>query len=399
MSDTLVTVEKVSKKFCRRLKRSLWYGVKDLGAELIGRNNTHKELRKDEFWAVKDISFEVKRGDCLGLIGRNGAGKTTLLKLLNGLIKPDEGRITMKGKIGALLELGAGFNPILTGKENIYNRAAVLGMPKRQVDRILDEIIDFAEIEDFIDAPVQNYSSGMTVRLGFAVAAYMEPDILIVDEVLAVGDVGFRAKCFNAIYEIMQKSAVILVSHSMPQISRVCTDIMTMNGGKSVFQGKDVPKGIDIYYSHFEDERSMVIGGDKATILEVILESNGVKDIYKINHLDELTVHIRARIDPAIEYPTFAVALMNQELQLVSQCSTYFDQFEICNSGKELFASVNMGKMNLNPGIYSVTVDITAENYGTNLVRHKGVKTLRVNGEHVCYAPMLICGKWRLNGF
>src|SRR5210317_1944929 len=172
MSDkVLIRVENVSKKFCRTLKRSLWYAVKDIAGELFGRNNSESRLRPGEFWAVDNASFELKRGDCLGLIGPNGAGKSTLLKMLNGLIKPDKGRITMRGRVGALIELGAGFNPILTGRENIYVNAAVLGIPKQEVDKKLDAIIEFAEIDDFINTPVQSYSSGMKVRLGFAVAA------------------------------------------------------------------------------------------------------------------------------------------------------------------------------------------------------------------------------------
>ena len=189
----LIQVDRVSKRFCRDLKRSLWYGVKDMTAELFGQSRAVDDLRKGEFWAVEDVSFAVRRGECVGLIGPNGAGKSTLLKMLNGLIKPDAGRITMRGRVGALIELGTGFNPILTGRENIYNNAAVLGLDKAFVDRRLDDIIAFAEIGDAIDAPVRSYSSGMKVRLGFAVAAHMEPDVLLIDEVLAVGDAGFRA--------------------------------------------------------------------------------------------------------------------------------------------------------------------------------------------------------------
>ena len=274
--EVLVRVEGVSKKFCRSLKKSLWYGVCDIASELnpFGRTrafansnqslttedtestegNTgvnqltdsaeffegHSQaglqmdsekltsirsanescasgeqigsdsesvliseicgkkmadgrdregLRDGEFWAVQDVSFELRRGECLGLIGHNGAGKTTLLKMLNGLIKPDAGSITMRGRVGALIALGAGFNPILTGRENIYINGSVLGLTKKEIDAKIDEIIDFAEIREFIDMPVQSYSSGMSVRLGFAVAANLEPDILILDEVLAVGDI------------------------------------------------------------------------------------------------------------------------------------------------------------------------------------------------------------------
>ena len=160
-------VEHASKKFCRSLRRSLWYGTIDMAGELVGGGGRHDRLRNDEFWAVRDVSFELKRGECLGLIGRNGAGKTTLLKMLNGLIKPDHGRIEIRGRVGAVIALGAGFNPILTGARTSIVNASVLGLTRQEIDEKLDEIIDFADIGDLIDAPVQSYSSGMQVRLGF----------------------------------------------------------------------------------------------------------------------------------------------------------------------------------------------------------------------------------------
>ncbi|MBA4057225.1 MAG: ABC transporter ATP-binding protein, partial [Marivirga sp.] len=225
--EVLIRVEGVSKKFCRNLKRSLWYGVRDIAQGMFG-GNPSSELRKDEFWAVRDMNFEVRRGECLGLIGHNGAGKSTLLKMLNGLIGPDEGRIEIHGKIGALIELGAGFNPMLTGSENIYNNGAVLGFTKADIDRKFSEIVAFSELEEFINMPVQNYSSGMKVRLGFAIAAQMEPDVLIIDEVLAVGDIGFVLKCFNVIDKLLENTCVIFVSHSMPMVSRICTELILM---------------------------------------------------------------------------------------------------------------------------------------------------------------------------
>ena len=267
-NEVLVRVEGVSKKFCRSLKRSLWYGLCDIAGELspFARHGAggmeqrasiaaeggslilatsysppvkpaaaaqDEDLREGEFYAVRDVSFELRRGECLGLIGHNGAGKTTLLKLLNGLIKPDRGRIEMNGRVGALIALGAGFNPILTGRENIYINGAVLGLSKKEIDGKIDEIIDFAEIGKFIDSPVQNYSSGMSVRLGFAVATTLDPDVLILDEVLAVGDAAFRAKCYSRIGKIQQKAAVIFVSHSMDQVGNVCSRICGMSKGRA----------------------------------------------------------------------------------------------------------------------------------------------------------------------
>jgi len=254
-NEVLVKVENVSKKFCRDLKKSLWYGVSDIACELTGRNNQNRNLRPKEFWALKDISFELKRGEVLGLIGRNGAGKTTLLKVLNNLIKPDAGRVTMRGRVGALIALGAGFNPILTGRENVYVNGAVLGLTKKEIDAKFDEIVDFAELWEFIDTPVQSYSSGMQVRLGFAVATTMNPDILLLDEVLAVGDAGFRFKCYNRIASLYESAAVIFVSHSMDQVARTCTKVLMIHSGHILHYG-DVKTALHYYEKVNRENRS-----------------------------------------------------------------------------------------------------------------------------------------------
>lgn len=233
MAETLVKVENLSKKFCRRLRRSLWYGIRDIGGELTGSKRNRVKLRKEEFWALRDIGFEIKQGELVGLIGANGAGKTTLLKLLSGLIKPDEGEITIRGKIQALIALGAGFNPILTARENIYINGAVLGFSKKEMDKLIDEIMDFAEIDEFIDMPVQSYSSGMQVRLGFAVAVNLKPDILIVDEVLAVGDASFRRKARQKMMELLHSGiSVLFVSHNMAMISSMTSRCIYLDKGQ-----------------------------------------------------------------------------------------------------------------------------------------------------------------------
>jgi lipopolysaccharide transport system ATP-binding protein len=236
-SDVLVRVEHVSKKFCRNLRRSLWYGVQDLGSELIGQKRNHETLRRDEFWAVDDVSFELKRGECLGLIGHNGAGKTTLLRMLNGLITPDRGRIAMRGRVGALISLGAGFNPILSGRENIYTNAAILGFSHNDVKSRFDEIVRFSGLEDFLDAPVQSYSAGMHVRLGFSIASHLDVDVLLLDEVLAVGDIGFRTRCYNRLAKLKEQVAAILISHQMPDVARLCDRAILLDGGRTIFGG------------------------------------------------------------------------------------------------------------------------------------------------------------------
>jgi lipopolysaccharide transport system ATP-binding protein len=235
MSEVIIRCQDVSKKFCRDLRQSLWYGVQDVVADLLrfsGTNLEGKTLRAGEFYASHGVSFEVRSGECLGLIGRNGAGKTTLLKMLNGLIKPDTGRIELRGRTGALIALGAGFNPILSGRENVYVNGSILGLSKREIRSRFDEIVGFAGLEDFIDAPVQSYSSGMKVRLGFAVATEIRPEILLVDEVLAVGDADFRVRCAGRIRDLMSSGcAVVLVSHDMNQIANLADNALWLDKG------------------------------------------------------------------------------------------------------------------------------------------------------------------------
>ena len=243
MSQAALTVEGLSKKFCRSLKRSLWYGIEDLASEMFLRRGGRGRLRRDEFWSLKDVNFGVAQGETLGLVGHNGAGKSTLLKLVNGLIKPDEGRIRIRGRIGALIELGAGFHPVLTGRENIFVNAAILGLSRGEVERRLGEIIDFAEIGEFIDAPVQSYSSGMKVRLGFSVAAHLNPDVLLIDEVLSVGDAAFRKRCVDRLSDYRRRGGtIIFVSHNAAVVEAMCDRVLWLDHGRVVEVGE--PAGI-----------------------------------------------------------------------------------------------------------------------------------------------------------
>ena len=197
----------------------------------IGESD-QRSSRGDVLWALKDVSFEVNEGDILGIIGRNGAGKSTLLKILSRITAPTEGRVSMKGRVGSLLEVGTGFHPELTGRENIYLNGTLLGMNRSEVDRKLDEIVDFAEMAQFVDTPVKRYSSGMTVRLAFAVAAHLEPEILIFDEVLAVGDAAFQRKCLGKMKDVAGSGRTILfVSHNMASINALCDRGLLLQSG------------------------------------------------------------------------------------------------------------------------------------------------------------------------
>jgi lipopolysaccharide transport system ATP-binding protein len=398
-NDTLISVESVSKKFCRRLKRSLWYGVQDIGTELLGRAKK-PELRKHEFWAVNDVSFELKRGECLGLIGHNGAGKSTLLKMLNGLIKPDKGRITMKGRIGALIELGTGFNPILTGRENIYNNGAVLGFSKKEIDKKFDSIIDFAEIGDFIDTPVQNYSSGMKVRLGFSVAAQMDPDILLVDEVLAVGDLNFKLKCFNLIDQIVERCAVIFVSHSMQLVSRLCNQILMMEGGVEKYQGPDVSEGIDKYYSSLSGTRTDFIRSDSEIKILKVTVNNSEEEMPLIKRLDDLNVTLHIEIDSKFEQAVSSITLFDYEQKAIGVCMNEEPinrVGEVMNrqNGKSSIAlNVKIPRINLSKGIYYITFSMAENVRSKPIARLNNIKAFQVSSQRDVWPPLELEGIW-----
>ncbi len=237
-NDVVVSVKNVSKKFCKHLKRSMAYGIMDLSKNLLGIKPDSTTARKDEFWAVDDVNFELRRGESVALIGLNGSGKTTLLRLLTGIFPPDKGEIIVKGRVGALIAVGAGFHPHMTGRENIYLNGTILGMSRDDIDSRYQEIIDFADIGDFSDAPVATYSSGMSVRLGFAIAVQINPQVLLIDEILAVGDVGFRMKCFNKILSLMNEgTTVIVVSHNLAELSRVTDCSIVVDNGRIIYNG------------------------------------------------------------------------------------------------------------------------------------------------------------------
>jgi ABC-type polysaccharide/polyol phosphate transport system ATPase subunit len=237
--DVVVRVDHVSKKYCKSVKKSMLYAASDITRNLLGLSTRPGKLRPQEFWAVDNVSFELKQGESIGLVGPNGSGKTTSLQMINGIFWPDKGEITVRGRVGALIAVGAGFHPMLSGRENIYVNAAILGMTKSEVDRKFDSIIDFADIGDFLDTPVKHYSSGMFVRLGFAVAAHCDPDILLVDEVLAVGDASFQRKCLNHLMELKKNgTSFILVSHNMQSVEGVADKGIVFNKGQVVYQGE-----------------------------------------------------------------------------------------------------------------------------------------------------------------
>lgn len=407
MSEALVKVEGLSKKFCRNLKKSLWYGLKDIAGEISGRNR-ERLLRLGEFWAVDDVSFQLRKGECLGLIGPNGAGKSTLLKMLNGLIKPDRGRIEMHGRIGALIELGAGFNPILTGRENIYINGSVLGFSKQEIDRKFDAIVAFSELEEFIDTPLQNYSSGMKVRLGFSIAAQMDPDVLLVDEVLAVGDVGFRIKCYNEIYRIMENAAVIFVSHSMPQVGKVCTSGLLMNKGRVSIRSSNISDIITGYYDLFEGEKRTLEGSGKVQVDSIRfgnphneVEFSCINEInqdycHEIDLDKPLHIGLNYSVAPEIDRYSILISITDVDQKLVSQIIPPEEPFKNSTGQQETLLEID--SMILNTGKYSISVHFLKDqetDWGETLLGVRSLLKFSVKrNSFLGSSPVLHAAKW-----
>ncbi|WP_286760397.1 polysaccharide ABC transporter ATP-binding protein [Salegentibacter sp. UBA1130] len=395
--EVLVKVEGLSKKFCKDLKTSLWYGVKDLFSNVKG-NKEERLLRDQEFWAVKDISFELRRGECLGLIGHNGAGKSTLLKILNGLINPDAGKVTVKGRVGALIELGAGFNPILTGRENVFNNGAILGFTRKEINDKLEEIIDFAEIREFIDMPVQNYSSGMKVRLGFAIAAQMEPDVLIIDEVLAVGDMGFKLKCFKTIDEILPKTAIIFVSHSMPQVSRLCSEIILLSNGKVNYQGDDVAKAIDLYYTQFANNETNIMFDDGSIILEKVelLDTNeNSGDIPQIQWGRDLKLYFAFIIKKGITVPQFTINIFDKEQRPIAILEENKESSPLTLIDNKIKFIVTHRNLQLSKGIYFISIHVSQGKLKAPILRLNDILSFQILHEKDIWHPFLLSSEFK----
>ncbi len=369
MSDVAIRVEDVSKLYqlgevgTGTLSRDIerWWasvrGKEDPFAK-IGQLNDRTTKAESEFvWALKDINFEVKKGEVLGIIGRNGAGKSTLLKILSKITSPTKGKIYLDGRIASLLEVGTGFHPEMTGRENIFMNGAILGMRKKEIQKKFDAIVDFAGVEKYIDTPVKRYSSGMYVRLAFAVAAFLEPEILIVDEVLAVGDAEFQKKCLGRMKDVSvnEGRTVLFVSHNMEAIRRLCDLSLVMEQGQINFIG-EVYNGIDFYNNAsskltqteiFENEFLRI------NSFEILTENN----ISLIEN--DLLVKCAIFFKIGIKNPVFGIIIKNRFNYPIA--STYYNDFQEdinIEIGKEYFFEVLIPKYSFATGEYSIELDI-----------------------------------------
>src|SRR5579872_1497639 len=254
--ETVIKVENIGKKYILKHEQADRY--KTFAGTLTNIIKSPVQKSKEEFWALNDVSFDIKQGERVGIIGRNGAGKSTLLKVLSRIVTPTKGRIEITGRVSSLLEVGTGFHPELSGRENIFLNGSILGMSRKEIESKFDEIVAFAEVEKFLDTPVKRYSSGMYVRLAFAVAAHLEPEILIVDEVLAVGDVAFQRKCIGKMNDAADEGRTILfVSHNMGYITALCNKCMLLNAGRTDYFG-DINECIKKYNDQNESHSNAV---------------------------------------------------------------------------------------------------------------------------------------------
>lgn len=333
--STVITVENLGKKYsishqkreeCSSLRDAITTGMstfcRNLTAPFNRQSPKHQNFSAEveDFWALKDISFEVNQGDRIGIIGRNGAGKSTLLKILSRITEPTTGSIRIKGRVASLLEVGTGFHPELTGRENIFLNGAILGMHREEILRKFDEIVEFSEIEKFLDTPVKRYSSGMYVRLAFAVAAHLEPEILIVDEVLAVGDAQFQKKCLGKMEEQqLSGRTVIFVSHNMGAIRELCSKVIVLKSGEIIFNGPS-DYGICRYMESVTTSNELLAkdfsGPLAGSVLIQSIEINGTNTNTSITPADELIFTLRGACIKPLDKFRFSISVMNDGVRI-----------------------------------------------------------------------------------
>jgi len=365
----VIEFKQVSKAYRRQQGRSsLRDALAQLMGQVAGRNGPDDA---DTFWALSDVSFEVNESETLGLIGPNGAGKTTVLKLISRVAKPTSGHIAVGGRLSALIELGAGFHPDLTGRENIYLNASILGLKRQEIDAKFDEIVEFAELSEFIDMPVKRYSSGMYVRLGFSVAAHVDPDVLLIDEVLAVGDYMFKDKCVQRINAFREAGkTMIIVSHNKEMIQKLCSRVVFLHKGKVVFQG-DTREGLDLYHTGFAGEslRGERRNGEatlperEMVITDVILLDKDGQRRNSFLTAEPMTVRIHFRANAPVDNPVF-FSRVREGYKIVHGTTTArFDIAGHFEPGDEGIAEAHYETLNLLNGTYNINVGIMRDHF------------------------------------
>jgi len=327
-------------------------------------------LTPEFIWALKDVSFQVKHGEVLGIIGRNGAGKSTLLKIISRITAPTEGTVKINGSVGSLLEVGTGFHPELTGRENIFLNGSILGMSRKEINKKFDEIVDFAEVEKFIDTPVKRYSSGMYLRLAFAVAAHLDPEILIVDEVLAVGDIEFQRKCVGKMSNIAEEGRTVLfVSHNVNSIQQLCTNGLILNKGNIIFEGdskSSVKYYLDILKQNSNEEVNRlkiprVKKGVFVNKCEILNHCS--KSTTTLNYGEEFSVQLEIKSDSKFKNLSIYLGIDTiQQARVTTVVSSDNEKFYSIESNEKLNVIIIFNDLVLSPGSYFIYVAIRNSN-------------------------------------
>ena len=389
MSDVLIRFDRVSKKY--RLHQGWYFSLRDEAASLARRIFRGTGAPQDEFWALRDVSFDVRRGETIGLIGANGAGKSTTLKILSRVTVPSAGVVTVAGKVGALIEIGAGFHPELTGRENVYLNGAIMGMRRRELDTKFDRIVSFADIGRLLDTPIKYYSSGMVVRLGFAVAAHIDPEILLVDEVLAVGDAAFQAKCLNKLAELKeQRRTILLVSHTMPNILQHSTRVLWIDHGE--IRGFGEPEetverylGSVVVARRVDNDLMSDRGeGDSPIRIQRVRVHKGWQgDGEPLEHGGRAVVEVTYHAAGAVSDPVVSVTFHDVRGQLLGGLTTRLDGVKVDASRQEGVVRLVLSPVILTRGAYTVGVAIYDRRIRQCLDMKPNAATFTVEGPSV----------------
>lgn len=389
---SIIKVEKLSKKYILRhqqresytaLRDVITEKVKSIGRKVLHPFTTHHSpytnSSQEEFWALKDVSFEINQGDRVGIIGRNGAGKSTLLKILSRITEPTSGKVIIKGRVASLLEVGTGFHPELTGRENIFLNGAILGMGKVEIKRKFDEIVTFAEVERFLDTPVKHYSSGMYVRLAFAIAAHLEPEILVVDEVLAVGDAQFQKKCLGKMEDVGREGRTVLfVSHNMGAISALCNKGVVLRAGEIAYQG-GIHDAVAAYNGFLLDSELSVKnctrrGGSGGVRISRVWVTNVLdRKVQKILSFAELHLHLEAEVDEGYRHNQNIVigfGIDSLEGQRLVTCVSSWTGKYIKTCGETLKITCHLPSMPLVNDKYLISASVSYHNETLDYVEH-----------------------------
>jgi homopolymeric O-antigen transport system ATP-binding protein len=384
--NPIIEINNLGKRYRIGGKRQPYLSLREEITKSISRLRTGDKGQFDrDFWALKDVSFSVQRGEAIGIIGRNGAGKSTLLKILSQITPPTSGSITMRGRVASLLEVGTGFHPELTGRENIYLNGAILGMSRREIRRKFDEIVAFAEVGEFIDTPVKRYSSGMYVRLAFSVAAHLEPEVLLVDEVLAVGDLAFQEKCLGKMGDISRGGRTVLfVSHNMASITNLCREALWLDEGRLKMAG-DVTEVVNCYVASVQNLSARPLrgrtdrSGDGSVRFAAVEYRNGRGEaVESISLGDDLTVELVYKSERRKDLGSLSVSIIFYNQVGVAVCCCWNDMVGTRMRGLSAEGRLvcRIDQLPLAPGFYSLALVLVVEGRAADKIRDAA--TLRV---------------------